>query len=88
MSVDERMNEFVKDGAGEHEDDAGVSRIDIDVFAFMRGNASHTLDFAKPIVGVLCSCNFDGDDLADEVEVALVDFDVGLSCVSVGLLVF
>ena len=64
MGVDEGMRKFMEDGAGEHEDDAGVSRTEIDMFAFMRGYAGHALDLAKPVVSVLVPCEYYGDDFA------------------------
>lgn len=81
MGVDEGVHEFMEDGAGEHEDDAGMSGVDINVFAFVGGDAGRVLQVAEPVVLVWLACFFDGVDQAEEFDVAVVDLDGALSCV-------
>lgn len=82
MGGEEGVDKFMRDGAGEHKDQAGMGGDHVDVFAFVGGDAGHALQVVEPVVFVWSACFFDQVDLAEEFDVAVVHQDGGLSCVS------
>lgn len=83
MGVEEGMHEFMEHGAGEQEDDAGMGGVDINVFAFVGRDTGRVLQIAEPVVLVWSALFSDDVDLAEELDIAIVDFEGGLSCVPV-----
>jgi hypothetical protein len=68
------VDEFVEDGCGEEESQAGLRGVEIDVFAFGSGDARHFLDGEEPVslVSVLEVRGY----FSHEFEVVVVEFDV------------
>ena len=76
MSFDEGVDQLVEDGACAEQREAESGRDYIDVFAFVGGEFWHALCFGEMIF-ILVSSGPDGGDFFHELEVVVVEVDVG-----------
>ena len=75
----------MEDGCGEEESQAALRGVEIDVFAFGGGDAGHFLDGEEPVSLVVVLEV--GSYFSHELEVVVVEFDVGLAGISDKVLV-